>query len=197
MTSAFSWQNSVILCPASCCTPRPNLSVILGIFWLPIFEFQSPMMKKTFFWCEDGDCSHEIKRRLLLRRKAMNNVESILKSRDITLPTKVRVVKAMVFPVVMYGCESWTVKKAEHRRIDAFALVLEKPFESPLDCKEIKPVNPKGNQSWMFIGRTDVEAEAPILWPPDAKNWLIGKDLNVGKDWRQEEKRTTEDEMVG
>ena len=96
----------------------------------------------------DGDCSHKIKRHLLLGRKAMTNLDSILKSRDITLPTKAHLVKAMVFPVVMYGCESWTIKKAEHRRIDAFELlVLEKTLENPLDCKEIKPVNPKGNQS--------------------------------------------------
>ena len=100
----------------------------------------------------------------------------LVKSGDITLPKKVCLVKAMVFPVVMYGCESWTMKKAEHWRTDAFEL-LKKTLESPLDCKEIKPVNPKGNQSWIFIGRTDAEAEAPILWPPDAKNWLIWKDL--------------------
>ena len=93
----------------------------------------------------DGDCSHEIKRRLLLGRKVMTNLDSILKTRDITLPTKVCLAKAMVFPVVMYGCESWTIKKAEHRRIHA--VVLEKTLESPLDCKEIKPVHPKGNQS--------------------------------------------------
>ena len=92
----------------------------------------------------DGDCSHEIKRSLLLGRKVMTNLESILKSRDITLPTKVCLVKAMVFPVVMYGCESWTVKKAEHQRIDS---LLEKTLESPLNCKEIQPVHPKGNQS--------------------------------------------------
>ena len=146
----------------------------------------------------DGDCSHEIKRHLLLARKAMPNQESILKSRDITLPTKVHVVKAMVLPVVTYGCESWTVKKAEHRRIDAFELVvLEKTLESPLDCKEIQPVNLKGNQSWIFLGRTDAETETPILWPPDAKNWLIGKDPDTGKDWRQEKKGTTEDELAG
>ena len=96
----------------------------------------------------------------------------------------------------MDGCESWPIKKAEHQRIDAFVLVLEKTLESPLDCKEIQPVNPKGNQSWIFIGRTDAEAETPILWPPDVKNWLIGKDTDSGQDWRQE-KRTPEDEMVG
>ena len=94
----------------------------------------------------DGNCSHEIKRCLLLGRKAMTNLDSILKRRDITSPTTVCLVKAMVFPVVMYGCKSWTLKKAEHRRIDAFELVLEKTLESPLDCKEIQPVNPKGNQ---------------------------------------------------
>ena len=97
----------------------------------------------------DGDCSHEIKRCVLLGRKVMTKLDSILKSRDITLPTKVHVVKAMVFPVVMYACESWTVSKAEHQRTNAFEhqLVLEKTLESPLDCKEIKPINPKGNQS--------------------------------------------------
>ena len=112
---------------------------------------------------------HEIKRCLLLGRKVMTNLDSILKSRDITLPTKVRLVKAMVFPVVMNGCEIWTVKKAEHRRIDVFELwCLEKTLESSLDCKEIQPVHPKGDQSWVFIERTDVEAETPILWPPHA-----------------------------
>ena len=98
------------------------------------------------------DCSHEIKRRLLLGRKVMTNLDSILKSGDITLSTKVHLVKAMVFPVVMYGCESWTIKKAEHRRIDAFELwCLRRLFESPLDCKEIQRVHSKGDQSWVFI----------------------------------------------
>ena len=113
------------------------------------------------------DYKIKIKKCLLLGRKVMTNLDSILKSRDITLPTKVHLVKAMVFPVVMYGCESWAIKKAEHRRIDAFELWC---WRRPLDCKEIQPVHPKGNQSWVFIGRTDVEAEIPILWPPDAKN---------------------------
>ena len=140
----------------------------------------------------DGDCNHEIKRWLLLGRKAMTNLDSILKSRDIILPTKVRLVKAMVSPVVMYGCESWTIKKAEHWCF--CTVVLEKTLESPLECKKNKPVNPKGNQSWIFIGRTD--AEAPTLWPPDAKMWLIGKDPEAGKDWGQAEKWATEDEMV-
>ena len=101
----------------------------------------------------------------------MTNLDSILKSRDITLPTKVYPVKAMVFPVVMHGCESWTVKKAECRRIDAFELwCWGKTLESPLDCKEIQPIHPKRDQSWVFIGRTDAKAEPPILWPADAKS---------------------------
>ena len=103
----------------------------------------------------------------------MTNLDSILKSRDITLSTKVHIVKAMVFLVVMYGCESWTIKKAEHRIIDAFELWCWRRLESPLACKELQPVHRKGDQSWVFIGRTDVEAEALILWPPDAKNGLI------------------------
>ena len=125
----------------------------------------------------DGDCSHEIKRRLLLGGKPMTNLNSILKSRDITLPTKICLVKAMVFPVVMYGCESWTLKESWAPKNWYFwTVVLEKVLGSPLDCKEIQPVNLKGNQSWIFIGRTDAEVETPILWPPCAKNWLIGKD---------------------
>ena len=138
-----------------------------------------------------GDCSHEMKWCLLLGIKAMTNLDSMLKSRDITLPTKVCLVKAVVFPVVMYGYKSWTIKKAECRRTDAFELQCYRRLESPLDCKEIKSVHPKGNQSWIFIGRTDAEAETPVLWPPDANNWLTGKDPDAGKDWRQEEKGTT------
>ena len=146
----------------------------------------------------DGDCSHEIKRCLLLGRKVMTNLGSILKNRDITLPTKAHLAKAKVFPVVMYGCESWTIKKAEGQRIDAFKLSCwRRLLKSPLDCKEIQPVHPKENESWMFTARTNAEAEAPILWPLDAKNWLIWKDPDAGKDWRREEKGTTEDEMVG
>ena len=146
----------------------------------------------------DGDRSREIKRCLLLGREVMTNLDDILKSRDITLPTKVHLVKALVFPVVMYGYEGWTIKKAEQPKNWCFwTVVWEKTLESPLDSKEIQSVHPKGNQSWIFTGRTDVEGETPILWPPDAKNWLIGKDLDTGKDWRWEEKGTTEDEMVG
>ena len=119
----------------------------------------------------DGDCSHEIKRRLLLGRKVMTNLDSIFKSRDVTLPTKVHLVKAMVFPVVMYGCESWTIKKAESRRIDAFELwCWRRLLESPLDCKEIQPVHSKGDQPWVFFGRNDAKAATPVLWPPDGKN---------------------------
>ena len=144
----------------------------------------------------DGDCSLEIKRRLLLGRKVMTNLDSILKSRDITLPTKVHLVKAMVFPVVwmweLDSKESWALKNWCF-----WTVVFEKTLEGPLDCKEIQPVHPKGNQSWIFIGRTDAEAETPILWPPDAKNWLLVKDPDAGKDWRQEEKGAIEDEMVG
>ena len=134
---------------------------------------------------------------LLLGRKVMTNLDSILKNRDITLPTKVHIVKAMVFPVVMYGCESWTIKKAERQKLMLLKCGLVKTLESPLDCKEIQPVHPKGNQSWIFIGRADTEAETPILWPPDVKSWLIWKDPDAGKDWGQEEKEKTEDEMVG
>ena len=102
----------------------------------------------------------------------MTNLDSILKSRDITLPTKVRLVKAMVFPVVMYGCGSWTVKKGERRRIDAFELWCWRRLENPLDCKEIQPVHSKGDQSWegSFFGRTDAKAETPVLWLPHAKS---------------------------
>ena len=146
----------------------------------------------------DGDCSHEIKRCLLLGRKAMTNPDSILKSRDITLPTKVSLVKAMVFPVVMYGCESWTIKKTECRRIDAFELWCWRRLLRVPWFKEIQPDHPKGNQSWVFIGSTDVEAaETPILWPPNANSWLIWKDLDSGKEWGQEEKEMTENEMAG
>ena len=140
----------------------------------------------------DGDYSYEVKRHLLLGRKAMTNLDNILKSRDIASPTKVCLVKAMVFPVELDCKESWALKNWCF-----WTVVLEKALESLLDCKEIKPVHPKGNQSWIFIARKDVDAEAPILWPPDAKNWLIAEDLDAGKDWRQEKKGTTEDGMVG
>ena len=145
----------------------------------------------------DGDCSHKIKRCLLLGRKAMTNLDSILKSRDITLLTKACRVKAKVFPVDMYGCESWTTKKAECQRIDAFKLwCWRRLFRVPWTARRSNQY-PKGNQSWIFIGRTDAKAEAPIPWPADAMSWLIGKDPDAGTDWGQEEKGVTEDEMVG
>ena len=131
----------------------------------------------------DGDCSHEIKRRLLLGRKALNNLDSILKSRDIALPTKICLVKTMVFPVVMYGCESWTIKKAEHQRIDAFELwswrrLLRVPWTGRRSNQSIlKEINPDYTLEGLM--------EAPILWPPDVKNWLIWKDPDAGKYWME------------
>ena len=159
----------------------------------------------------DGDCSHEIKTRLLLRRKIMSNLDSILKSRDITLPMdRQRIKKRRHYftdkgpssqSYVFSSSHVW-MWELDHKESWApknwcfWTVVLEKTLESPLDCKEIQSVHTKGNQSWIFIGGTDVEAETPILWPPDAKSWLIWKDPDAGKDWRQEEKGTTEDEMV-
>ena len=136
----------------------------------------------------DGDCSHEIKRHLLCGRKAMTNLDSILKSRDVTLPAKVCLVKAMV----LYGCELDHKESWAPKNWCFWTVVLEKALESPSDFKEIQPVHPKGNQSWVFIGRTD--AEAPILWLPDAKSCL--KDPDAGRDWGQEQKGTTEDGTV-
>ena len=129
----------------------------------------------------------------------MTNLDSILKSRDITLLTKVHLVKAMVCPVVMYGCKSWTIRKAEHRGIDAFELwcwrrLLRVPWIAKRSNQSIlKEISLEHS----FIGRTDAEAETPIFWPPNAKNWLTGKDPDAGKDWRWEEKGMTKDEMVG
>ena len=152
----------------------------------------------SLFWAKsDGDCSHDIKWRLLLERKAMTNLDSILESRDITLPDKSLSSQSYGFSsshIWMWELdykESWVLKNWCF-----WSVVLEKTLESPLDCKEIQPVHSKGDQSWVFIGRTDVEAETLILWPPDAKNWLICKDPDAGKDWGPE-KGTTEDEMVG
>ena len=144
----------------------------------------------------DSDYSHEIKRCLILGWKVMTNLDSILKSRDITLPTKVHLVKAMVLPIAIWMWqlghkENWVLKNWW-----LWTVVLEKTLGSPLDCKEIKPINPNGNQSWIFIGWTDAEAVTPIFWSPDAKSWLIGKDSDAGKDWRQEKKRMTEVEML-
>ena len=136
----------------------------------------------------DGYCSHEIKICLLLGSKVIMNLDSTLKSRDITLPVKVSLVKAMIFSVVVYGCESWTIKKAERWRIDAFELWYWRRLLSPLDCKEIQSVHSKGDQSWVFFGRTYAITETPILWQPNMKSWFIWKDHDAGKDWGQEEK---------
>ena len=146
----------------------------------------------------DGDCSHEIKRNILLGRKVNNHLDSIFNSRDITLPTNVCLVKSMVFPVVRVWVreldykESWTLKNWYF-----WTVVLEKTLESPLDCKESQPVHSEGDQPWDFFGGNDAKAETPILWPLYAKNWLIWKDPDTGKDWRQEETVMTEDGMVG
>ena len=145
----------------------------------------------------DGDCSHEIKRHLLLGRKAMTNLDSIFKSKDITDKGQIDsqsygFSSSYVWIWELDYKQSWAVKNWCF-----WTVVLEKTLESPLDCKEIKLVNSKRNQSWIFIGRTDAEAEAPVLGPPGSKSRLIRKDPNPGKDWRQEEKRMTEDEMVG
>ena len=125
----------------------------------------------------------------------MTNLDSILKKRDITLLTKVHIIRAVVFLVVMWELgykEGWVPKNWCF-----WTIMLEKILESPLDSKEIKPVNSKGNQPWIFTGRTDAEVEAPILWPPDVKSWFIGKDPDAGIDWGQKEKWVIEDEMVG
>ena len=146
----------------------------------------------------DGDCSHEIKRRLLLGRKVMTNLDSIFKSRDITLPTKVHLVKAMVFPVVMYGCESWTVKRAERQIIDAFEWwcwrrLLRVPWTARRSNQSIlKEISPGCSLEGLML-----KAETPVVWPPHVKSRLIGKDPDAARDWGQEEKGTTEDEMAG
>ena len=147
----------------------------------------------------DDYCRHEIRRHLFFWKKTMTNLDSVLKSKDSTLLTEVCIVKSMVFPIVTYRCESWTIKKKVYRRIDAF-----KPWywrrllrESPLDNKENKPFSLKGNQPWILIQITDAEAVAPILCPTDVNSLLIGEDAAAGKDWRQKEKNAAEDEMVG
>ena len=144
----------------------------------------------------DSDCSHEIERRLLLGRKAMTNLDSMLKSRDITDKGP----SSQSYDFSSSHVRMWELDHKESwapKNWCLWTVVLEKTLESPLDCKEIKQVHPKGNQSWIFIGRTDAKPEAPILWPPDAKKWLTGKGPDAGKDWRQEEKGRTEDEMAG
>ena len=169
--------------------------------WHPVPSLHVKYMGKQwkqwlYFWGLQSHCTWwlqplVIKRRLLLGRKAMTNLDTILKNRDITSQS--------------YGFASshvcmWELNYKERWAPENWhlsTLMLEKILESPLDCKEIHPVNPKGNQSWIFIGRTDAEAETPILWPPDVRNWLIGQDPDAGKYWRWEEKGMTEDEIVG
>ena len=157
---------------------------------------------QTLFWgapkiTADGDCSHEIKRRLLLGRKVMTNLDSILRAETFITSLTNHTSQKYGFSsnhVWMWELdhkESWALKTW-----CVWTVVLENTLESSLECKEIKPVNPKGSQSEIFIGGTDVEVETPILWTPDVKNWLLGKDPDAGKDWRQEEKGTEEDEMV-
>ena len=156
----------------------------------------------TLFWggskiTADGDCPHEIKRCLLLRRKVITSLDSMFKSRDITLPTKLH---SQSYGFSSSHPQMWELdhKKGWAWKNSCFwIVVLERTLESPLDCKETKPVNPKGNQPWLFIGNTDADAEAPIFWPPDAKSQLIGKAPDAGKDWGQKQKRVAEDEMVG
>ena len=162
----------------------------MGKQWLTLF-FGAPESLQMV------TAAMKLKNTLILGRKAMTNLDSILKSRDITLPTKVHLVKAdfssgHVWMWELDCEESWVLKNWCF-----WTVVLEKTLESPLDCKEVQAVHPKGDQFWVFIWRTDAEAETPILWPPDVKSWLIGKDPDAGKDWGQEEKGMTEDEMVG
>ena len=144
----------------------------------------------------NGDCSHEIKRHLLLGRKAMTNIDNILKR--YYFANKVASSQSYGFSSSHLWMWELDYKESWEPKNWSFCIVLlEKTLESPLDCKKIQPINPKGNQSWLFIGRTDIEAKTPILWPPDAKNYLTGKDIDAGKDWKWEEKRMTEDEIVG
>ena len=169
---------------------------------IPLERGNSGNSVRLYFWGAPKSlqmviAAMKLKNDYSLERKVMTNLCSILKSRHITLPTKVRLVKAMIFPVVMYGCELNCEESWAPKNWCFWTVVLEKTLESPLDCKEVQPVHPKGDQSWVFIRRTDAEAETPILWPPDEKSWLIGKDPDAGRNWGQEEKGTTEDEMAG
>ena len=145
----------------------------------------------------DDDCSHEIKRHSLLGRKAMTNLDSILKSRDHHFADKGPYSQSYGFS--SSHAQMWELDHKESwapKNWCFWTVVLEKTLESALDCNETQPVHSKGDQSWVFIGRTDAETETPILWSPDVKSWLIGKDPDAGKDWEQEEKGMTEDEMV-
>jgi len=162
-------------------------------------EKQWEQWQTLFSWAPitaDSDCSHEIQRSLLLGRKVMTKLDSILKSRDITLPSKIHLVRAVVFPVVMYGCESWTIKKADHWSFDAFELWCWRLLRVPWTARRpnqsiLKEISPEFSLQGLMLKLK------LILWPPDVKSWLIGKDPDAGKDWRREEKGMTEDEMVG
>ena len=162
--------------------------------WLTIFLGSKVMA--------DGDCSHEIKRRLLLGRKVMTNLDSILKSREITLPTKAHLIKAMIFPLVMYGCESWTLKKAECRKIDAFELWCWRRFlRVPWTARRfnqsiLKEISPGYSLEGLML-KLKLQYFGYLIGHFLAKSWLIGKDPDAGRDWGQEEKGTTEDEMAG
>ena len=148
----------------------------------------------------DGDCSHEIKRRLLLGRKVMTNLDNISKAEETLLCQQRNVHQSQSYGFSSSHVWMWELDYKESWALKNWCfetVVLKKTLESPLDSKEIQPVNPKGDQSWIFIWRTDAEVETPILWPPDAKNWLIWRDPNVGNDWRWEEKGMTEDETIG
>ena len=145
----------------------------------------------------DGDCSHEIKRRLFLGRKAMTDLNHVLKNRHYFAKNGP---SSQSYGFSSSHVSMWELDYKESWLLKNWCFctgVLEKTLESPLDCKESQPVHLKGNQSWIFFGKTDVEAETPILWPPDVKNWVFGKDPDAGRDWGQEEKGTIEDEMVG
>ena len=145
----------------------------------------------------DDDCSHEIRGFLLLWRKAMTNLDSVLKNRYYFADKGLSSQSCGFSTGHVWMWELDYKERWAPKNWGFWTVVLEKTLESPLDCKEIKPAHPKGNQSWIFLGRTDAEAEILILWPPDVKNWLLGKDPDAGNDWRQEEKETTEHEMVG
>ena len=177
------------------CNPKWSLSWFQARVWCPRFPKEGAIFRDCAKSSQQDILGHEIKRHLLFRRKAVTN--SVLKSRDITLLTKIRVVKVMAFLIVV---QMWELdhKEGWARKNWCFqTVVLEKALENSLDCKEVKSVNPKENQLGIFIGRTGAKVEAPIPWPADVKSQLLGKDPDAGKDWTQEEKGVTEDEMVG
>ena len=162
------------------------LSYLFHLAWCPrgpLMLLQMARLPSFLLFNFDGDCSYEIKRCLLFGRKAMINLDRVLKNRDITLPRKVRIVKAMVFPVVTYGCENWIIKKTKNWRTESFKLwCWRRLLGVPWTGRRSNPINHEGNQPWIFIRISDAKAEAPILWPPDVKSQIIGKDPDAGKD---------------